>query len=303
LPAALNQRVARLKIKDSALDNDFLFWLLNNDYFEKLAIAALSGMAQLNLGFKWLNSFQIPMPPLETQRQLVDEIAAHQRIIDGARKVVESLKPNLELELAESLPEGVDEWEEKPLGEICKLFTDGDWVESKDQSTDGIRLIQTGNVGFGEYLDKADKSRFISEAKFAELNCKEVFLGDVLVSRLPDPVGRSCVVPSLQTRMITAVDCTIIRFDEEIALPKFFVYYTMTGKYYRDLNQYLTGASRQRISRSNLEKVKIPLPPLEIQRAIVARIERERAIVEGNRELIRLYEAKVKKVIERVWES
>jgi type I restriction enzyme M protein len=47
----------------------------------------------------------------------------------------------------------------------------------------------------------------------------------------------------------------------------------------------------------------IPLPPLEVQREIVARIERERSIVEGNRELIRLYEEKVKKVIERVWDG
>ena len=46
-----------------------------------------------------------------------------------------------------------------------------------------------------------------------------------------------------------------------------------------------------------------PLPPLTAQREIVALIERERAIVEGNRELIRIYEEKVKKAIERVWES
>jgi len=43
--------------------------------------------------------------------------------------------------------------------------------------------------------------------------------------------------------------------------------------------------------------------PLEVQREIVARIERERSLVEGNRELIRIYEEKVKKVIEKVWES
>jgi type I restriction enzyme M protein len=56
-------------------------------------------------------------------------------------------------------------------------------------------------------------------------------------------------------------------------------------------------------SVSTLKSMKIPLPPLDIQREIVARIEGERAIVEGNRELIRLYEEKVKKVIERVWEG
>ena len=40
-------------------------------------------------------------------------------------------------------------WAIKPLGELCQVFADGDWVESKDQSVEGIRLIQTGNVGEG----------------------------------------------------------------------------------------------------------------------------------------------------------
>lgn len=48
---------------------------------------------------------------------------------------------------------------------------------------------------------------------------------------------------------------------------------------------------------------KLHLPPLEIQREIVGRIEAERQIVEGNRELICLYEAKIKQVIEKVWEG
>ena len=38
-------------------------------------------------------------------------------------------------------------WPMKTLGEVCEVFADGDWVESKDQSSEGIRLIQTGNVG------------------------------------------------------------------------------------------------------------------------------------------------------------
>ena len=49
------------------------------------------------------------------------------------------------------------------LDQLCAHFGDGDWIESKDQSEEGIRLIQTGNVGNGEYKDKGDKARFISE--------------------------------------------------------------------------------------------------------------------------------------------
>ena len=46
------------------------------------------------------------------------------------------------------------------LGELCLLFTDGDWIESKDQSDSGIRLIQTGNIGNGEFLYKNDKVNY-----------------------------------------------------------------------------------------------------------------------------------------------
>ncbi len=80
-------------------------------------------------------------------------------------------------------------WEVKPLGELCEVFTDGDWIESKDQSPEGIRLVQTGNIGEGVFKDREDKARFISKATFARLNCTEVFEGDCLVSRLTGPCG------------------------------------------------------------------------------------------------------------------
>ena len=83
----------------------------------------------------------------------------------------------------------------KKLGEVCDVFTDGDWIETKDQSSAGIRLIQTGNIGEGIFLNKAGKSRFISEQTFKRLNCTEIFPRDLLISRLPDPVGRSSPHP------------------------------------------------------------------------------------------------------------
>ena len=71
------------------------------------------------------------------------------------------------------------------LENICTVFTDGDWIESKDQSEIGIRLVQTGNIGVGKYLEKNEKAKYISEETFSDLKCTEVFPGDILVSRLP----------------------------------------------------------------------------------------------------------------------
>lgn len=170
-------------------------------------------------------------------------------------------------------------WEYKKLGEICKVFCDGDWIESKDQSDNGIRLIQTGNVGNGEYKDKAEKSKYISEETFKRLNCTEIFPGDVLVSRLPDPIGRACVIPDIKARMITAVDCSIIRF-KDIKYSKLFVYYTQSGEYARNIEKYTTGATRKRISRSNLGLVCVPIPSIEDQLQIISELDLLSGIVE-----------------------
>ena len=184
---------------------------------------------------------------------------------------------------------GISEYEKWPvvqLKSVCKTIQDGDWIESKDQSLSGIRLVQTGNVGFGEYLDKSDKSKYVSEETFKRLNCKEVLPGDILVSRLPDPVGRACIIPDLKTKMITAVDCTIIRVDKSIVLPKYLLYLTKSSIYHKEVKQYLTGSSRKRISRKNLEKVLLPLPPLEVQQEIVAQIEVKQVVLDGAKAVI-----------------
>ena len=93
-------------------------------------------------------------------------------------------------------------WEQRKLGELCEKFADGDWIEAKDQSSSGIRLIQTGNIGLGEYLDKPNNKKWISEDTFNRLHCEEVCTGDILISRLPEPAGRACIVPNLGTKMI-----------------------------------------------------------------------------------------------------
>jgi type I restriction enzyme S subunit len=177
-------------------------------------------------------------------------------------------------------------WDYKKLGEICSLLTDGDWIESKDQSCEGIRLIQTGNIGNGIYKDKTENSKYISEDTFVRLNCTEIFEGDVLVSRLPDPIGRSCIIPKSETRMITAVDCSIVRL-KEIILPKMFVYFSMSDNYSNKVLKVATGTTRKRISRKNLSMIKIPLPPLSEQQRIVEELDLLSSIIEKKKEQLK----------------
>ena len=154
---------------------------------------------------------------------------------------------------------------------VSILIVDGDWVESKDQSPEGIRLVQTGNIGVGEYLDKFNRAKYISEETLQRLNCTEVLVGDILISRLPDPIGRACIVPGRIGRAITAVDCTIIRLDPRKCNAEYFVYYTQSKMYQNRLSQFFAGSTRMRISRKNLEQIEIPLPSIAEQKCIASK--------------------------------
>lgn len=161
------------------------------------------------------------------------------------------------------------------LGEVATSIEDGDWIESKDQSPYGIRLVQTGNIGEGIFKDKTEKARYISEETFKRLHCNEIVEGDILVSRLPEPVGRACLLPNIGIRCITAVDCSIIRLKTSILMPELFVYYSISKQYNTKVVSKCTGTTRQRISRKNLTEIQIPVPPLSEQASIVSFLDAE----------------------------
>jgi type I restriction enzyme S subunit len=104
-----------------------------------------------------------------------------------------------------------------------------------------------------------------------------------LISRLPDPVGRACIIPNTKEKMITAVDCCILRFKNEI-LSKWFVYYSLSQQYQNEINKQVSGATRQRISRSNLGRIEIPLPSLLEQKRIVSILDETFALIDKAKE-------------------
>ena len=167
----------------------------------------------------------------------------------------------------------VEQADKSKFGDFKSQFIEmfGDCVNRIKLSSlcSGIRLIQTGNVGNGFFKDKEDKSRYISEETFDNLHCTEIYPGDILVSRLPDPIGRACIIPQGLGRTITAVDCTIIRL-KDIILPDYFIAYTMTPSYVAQINEVTTGTTRRRVSRANLGNILIPCPSIAKQQQFVA---------------------------------
>lgn len=157
----------------------------------------------------------IQVPPLEKQKEIISEIKGCEDLIKKEESNIKSYDEKIKSKFVEMFG-NLNGIKSLPLIETTNYFEDGDWIESKDQSNTGVRLLQVGNIGFGKYIEKANNRKYISYETYKKLNCKKVLPGDLLFSRLPKPVGRSCIIPTTVNEAITAVDCTIVRFNKLI---------------------------------------------------------------------------------------
>ena len=249
------------------------YWLLaltRMPIFRERAAKNMSGTGgQKRVSASYLDHFMVGLPAIEEQRRFeaIYRQADKSKFGDFKSQFIEMF--------GNCKSQGT-------LSSLCATFIDGDWIESKDQSDNGIRLIQTGNVGFGFFKGREDKSRYITEETFKKLNCTEVVPGDILISRLPDPIGRACIVPEGIGKAITAVDCTIVRLNATL-LPEFLISFSKTALYASQINKIKTGTTRLRVSRGNLGNVIIPIPPIESQHhfaAIAQQADKSKSVIQ-----------------------
>jgi len=157
------------------------------------------------------------------------------------------------------------------------MISDGDWVESKDQDPDGeVRLVQLADIGVGIFLDKS--KRFMTADKARVLKCTYLRKADILIARMPDPLGRACQFPGDKRTCVTVVDVCVLRPDENIADASYVTHILNSDGVRRQLEKFIKGTTRQRISRTNLEQIFIPLPPLPEQRRIAAILDQADAL-------------------------
>lgn len=147
-------------------------------------------------------------------------------------------------------------------------LVDGDWIESDDMDEDGeIQLVQLAHIGEGRF--KGEPDRFITEEFAEEENCTILSEGDLLISRMQEPILRSCLLPSFERDSVMAVD--IARLEHTDDWNRHFLKVLFNSRaIWKQGIAWASGTTRKRISRTNMEKLRLPAPPLQEQRKIAS---------------------------------
>ncbi len=236
---------------------------------------------------------QIPLPPLPVQREIVEEIEGYQKVINGARAVVDNYRPHIVVD---------PEWPLVAVGKVAKQIKTGFACGTAKSQSHGVPHIRPMNITEdGQFTWNGVKH--ISAEEYQGREEYALLAGDVLFNNTnsKELVGKTCLIVEPINGGYSN-HMTRLRVLDDQCVPSFLAHILHTawrkGEFIERANRWVGQAG---INMDSLSKFAVPLPPLPTQKAIVAEIEAEQEIVNANRELITRFEKKIKGVVGRVW--
>ncbi len=270
----------------SESDLRYLYWLLKTLNLPKLRGGA--GIPGLNRTDVY-STHRVPLPPLEVQHEIVAEIEGYQKVIDGARAVVNNYRPHIPIH---------PDWPMVELGKICDINPETINPEAAYPGQN-IYYIDISSVenGTGRFMNYTE----IASADAPSRARRAVCPGDVLLSTVRPNLKAFTLLKDVRERAVASTGFAVLRCRVDLLDPVFLLNCVFADSAVEQMVGKMGKGAYPSINQADVASIRIPLPPLETQRAIVAEIEAERALVDANRELIARMEKKIQATLARVW--
>jgi type I restriction enzyme M protein len=243
-----------------------------------------------------IGAIQIPLPPLEVQKEIVEEIEGYQKVINGARAVLDHYRPHIPIH---------PDWPTPTFEEAPFEIIDGDrgtnYPKKEDFTPSGYCLfLNTKNVRSDGF--NFSDTEFIPKAKDEALRKGKLQRGDVVLTTRGTIGNTGLYDDSVEFDHIRINSGMLIfRPDQHKLSSAYLFHFFQSQTFSSQRDAIVSGSAQPQLPIRNLNEAKLPLPPLATQRAIVAEIEAEQALVAANRELLTRFEQKIQATLARIW--
>jgi type I restriction enzyme M protein len=272
-----------ITVKDQRLVPKFLFRLLKSKQQDIYGLQV--GMGQPHVYPKDLVALQIPLPPIAVQKQIVAEIEGYQKVIDGARAVLDNYRPHIATHA---------DWPLIELSDVSTKITDGAHF-TPTYIDDGVPFLRVTDI-----TESNTSKKFIPREEHEELikRCRPE-KGDILYSK-NGTIGIAKLI-DWEWEFSIFVSLCLIKPKRDVVDPQYLTCFLNSDMAYAQATARSKSGTVTNLHLVDIKTIKIPVPPRDMQRAIVAEIEAEKALVSANRELIARFEKKIQAAMSRVW--
>lgn len=276
LPAALNQRVGCIRIKNrKVLKLKYLFYFLRRKQFIEDAIKASRGVAQLNLSTKWLETYLIPVPSLDEQQRIVAKIEELFSNLDASVAELETAKEKLKVYRQAVLKEafeGIKNYSITTISEVCSEIKVGIVIKPTQYyvDTNGICAFRNANVRRNHIQD--ENWVMISEEGHIKNQKSIVHANDVLIARSGVNLGMAAVV-STKYDGFNAIDIVIAVPIDKMVKSDYLSYYTNSPLGIEKIKAKQRGVAQGHLNVNEYSQISLILPSLKEQEKIVQEIE------------------------------
>lgn len=290
--ATCNQSlVAMTPAEPQRATSEFIFWILRSMYSDLRDLTGDNERSGLTISI--LKTIRIPLPPREVQEATVSGVQAHQRVIDGARMVVDHYRPALLVDPA---------WPVVQLKEILREKPRNGYSGKPVERVTKTRVLSLSATTSGR-LDLT-KIKYLDEELSPDAECR-CRMDDIYLQRgnTADLVGTAALFDVNDDGFVYPDLMIRIRADEAKVLTKYLLIALQSPPVRAFMRRNAVGAasSMPKINQGVVERTPIALPPLAIQSEVVAAIDEERHRVDGCRDLIERLNGKIRVTIERLW--
>ena len=250
----------------------------------------ITGVTVPKLNQAKLREIKIPLPPLQIQQEIVTKIEQYDRIILGAKQVVESFKPQIDIN---------PEWDIVPLDKLADVTSSRRIFQNEYVET-GIPFYRTKEIVELNQGKEISLELFISNERYTELKNKNDIpqKGDLLISAV-GTLGVIWVIPD--DREFYFKDGNLIWVKDLKNINSNYLRYVLEIAFNSRMAELSNGAAYNALTIIKLKQLQIPLPSLAEQESIIEKIEIEQRLVNSNKELIAIFEQKVKDEINKLW--
>ncbi|NPE27658.1 restriction endonuclease subunit S [Methanococcoides sp. SA1] len=254
----------------------FFGYLFNSPIVAHQKASKGQGDAVVHISASALSSIMIPYPPTkEEQEAIAEALSDADALIESLEQLI-SKKRQIKQGAMQELLRPKDDWEPTSLGNIADAnqrwsFTGGPFgsnLKSSEYTDDGVRIIQLQNIGDGKFKDGYEI--YTSTQKGDELLSCNIYPGDIILSKMGDPVARACIIPPSQRRYLMSSDGIRLAVDQK-QFNTYFVYTLINAPKFRmKAANASTGSTRKRIGLTELRNLELFCPSLPEQNAIAA---------------------------------